>query len=169
MKGASFLVDDMSTQKRIDHCLRTALGYLDGIDDLNKTDSANSVDVFMEIIGKLCLENDPVYIHRNYESIKSNKNFTPRTICFIRKYVADLEEYLFGIFEGYHEWENVCYQRTNIEAFNAFFGQDYHLDVSEFVIDELMRERCKTESVKEENLPEKIPKRHWWWGHQESK
>ena len=54
-----------------------------------------------------------------------------------------------------------CQRRTNIEAFNAMFGQVAGiLDTTE--IEKLMQE-LKEGAGREERKTDKIPPSHWWW------
>jgi len=132
-----------------------AFGYLDGLDDLDDIDTANCVSIFMEKIGEICLQ------YGCYHAEKCMIHLSPKTLEFIKGYSEDLESFLLNIFEGYHEWEIVCTQRTNIEAFNTFFGDIYWLDMSG--VDDLIEERGKYEGVRDEIIPKNIPDNHWWW------
>jgi len=133
--------------------LENALMYLDGLDKLSTINQRKAVSEFMRVIRG-------IYLMFGGSEIP-HKPFTPIALEFIGKYVKDLELFLQNIFEGYDEWETVCWQRTSIEVFNTFFGDSHYLDTLE--VDDLIEERGKYESVRDEIIPENIPDSHWWW------
>ncbi|MCE5318346.1 MAG: hypothetical protein LLG04_13430 [Parachlamydia sp.] len=59
-------------------------------------------------------------------------------------------------------WLEVCWGRTNIEAFHAMFGEFVReLDVAGIL--EYMESKKGHEKVDLRQIPKNVPKSHWWW------
>lgn len=116
---------------------------------------------FMRAIGKLFLN----YFHEDLEAAqqcaKGNKKTLESIHLLAQEYVIDLESKTHGGFEHeYEEWEYICSRRTNIEAFNAMFGNVIEpLNIIE--LEESMQDAREMGCVSE--IPQNVPKSHWWW------
>ena len=114
-------------------------------------------------VGDLFLRHFQIHPQKAQGISESHKEASSKVVPWIQEsYVAKLEEFLQGTFEGYGEWKLACQQRTNIEAFNSMFGNlIFCLDTEQ--IDEYQQERKSSEGIDQNEVPTNIPKSHWWW------
>ncbi len=117
----------------------------------------------MHTIGNLFLDYFQTHLQVAQKYAEYNQETLSRVTQLVQQYyVADLENFLQGTFEGYEEWKLVSRQRTNIECFNGMFsGVVDVLDTQE--IDEYMQQRKNVEGIDQSQVPENMPKSHWWW------
>jgi hypothetical protein len=116
---------------------------------------------FMDFVGDMYLD----YFYKDLQAAQLCAQGNKKTLESIRLlalgYVTDLDSFVTMPFEGFGgEWEVICCERTNIEAYNEMFGEVIRkLDTSEVEQDmQDIREKAECPGI-----PKNAPKSHWWW------
>lgn len=133
------------------------------LEQLKKGEKRDRIKHFMISVGELFLDHFQRHPQIAQGIAEPHKEALAKVVPLIQEnYVAKLEEFLQGTFEGYGEWKLACQQRTNIEAFNSMFG-NLILSFDTEQIDEYLQERKNSEGIDQREVPANIPKSHWWW------
>lgn len=132
------------------------------IPHLSDSEANDLIRVFMSSIGNSFLSYYQWHLSEAQNLAKENKEIIRQARPFLRLYGRKLENFLTGTFEDFDEWDDVCFRRTYIEAFNAMFGEIISIDVED--IEECMQQRKEDVSLSSSALiPPNTPKSHWWW------
>lgn len=154
--------DDLQTQTDFKNKLSACFNTLKTIPQLSKDDADELIYGFMSSIGKLYLVYFQDHLDDAHALARDHQETLEKAIPLFRSYGIKLENFLMGIFEGFDEWEVVCYKRTNIEAFNAMFGEVTRpIDIED--IEDCMQQRKNNDSITPCAAPPHVPKSHWWW------
>jgi hypothetical protein len=79
----------------------------------------------------------------------------------ITLYIFNLEHRLRGADEYDDPWEEACWGRTNIEAFNTMFKQVINLPLDRGCIDDYMDDRKGNAFLPWNLIPKNMPTSHW--------
>ena len=133
------------------------------IPHLSDSKANDLIRVFMSSIGNSFLSyyqwhlNEAQSLARDHIDILQQVDILQQARPFFRLYGIKLENFLMGTFEDFDEWDDVCFRRTYIEAFNTMFGEIICIDIED--IEECMQQRKEDVSISFPNLiPLNTPK-----------
>ncbi len=142
--------------------LTSAIKELMEIPHLSDNKANDLLRVFMSTTGNLFLCHYQWHLNEAESIGKEHAEVLRQARPFLRLYGTKLENLLTGTFEDFDEWDDVCYRRTYIEAFNLMFGKIISIDVED--IEEYMQQRKEDTALSSPDLiPANTPKSHWWW------
>lgn len=158
--------DFQNTLSTIDYVsqLDLAIQVLNGIRKSSYGEKADIVERFMDKIGALFLE----HLQFHLKEVENNLNISSREIIqHNSSFISDIYLSLLGsgVLEGTVEddtWYWACKCRTNIEAFNLIFENMIDPEGLEG-IDSFMQEQKRKSLIGRTDLPQNIPRSHWWW------
>jgi hypothetical protein len=133
--------------------------------DLPEFDQLKYTTTFMDKIGNLFLE----YYQDHLDEARScgqlyKASLEPATTLITDNYILHAANEITSADTAWEDpWELACQTRTNIEAFNAMFGEIVnHLKV-DADLEEFM-EKCQGSFYLSRKLiPNNVPISHWWW------
>jgi len=141
--------------------LNVKIQSLADIHELPCNEQRTKMDNFMDSVRNLYLN----YFYKDLQAAQQCAQGNRQTLESVRLlalgYLRDLDSFITMPFEGFGgEWEVICSQRTNVEAYNEMFGEVIRkLDTSEVEQDmQDIREKAECPGI-----PKNMPKSHWWW------
>lgn len=136
---------------------------LDGITQVSECGARDLIFYhFMPALRKLYLSYYQWHLNKKPLDQEAQEILRQATVHFWL-YGIDLENFLMGTFEDFNEWDRVCIQRTNIEAFNAMFQEIVSIDIED-IEDQMQRRKQTGVTLSSADLiPQNTPRSHWWW------
>lgn len=135
---------------------------LNEVPHLTDGEANDLIRVFMSSVGSSFLSYYQWHLDEAESLAQEHQEIIHYARPFIRLYGIKLENFLAGTFEDFDEWDDVCFRRTYIEAFNSMFGKIVSIDVED--IEDYMQQRKGSASLSSSDIiPQNIPKSHWWW------
>ncbi|MCE5317513.1 MAG: hypothetical protein LLG04_09180 [Parachlamydia sp.] len=119
---------------------------------------------FMHAIGDLYMDYFQKHLSEASKCAQSHKEILQKeNDAIFELYIIELMFKLENVDEQFDDpWDKACRGRTNIEAFNAMFGEIVDkLPTDELV--EFMDRRKDLAWLPPNEIPPNAPKSHWWW------
>lgn len=150
---------DMTFQDK----LRIQLKSIKNWESLSNFEKEHATAIFMKTIGCLFLE----YFQYNLQEAKAIATEFSKEIAWAVRLINLFYIYrLDSRISSSDIWEDMlepaCRAMTNIEAFQAMFG-DFAGELDADAIWEFLEERKDNYSLPPEVIPKNVPKSHWWW------
>lgn len=121
-----------------------------------------AVKKFMGAIGRLYLDYYQFHLDESKDIAHKYKSILDNSTDSVFNYISKLEYILRSADEMDDPWEKACIGRTNIEAFNAMFGDSIEI-LDSGRIEKYMQERKGTAFLSNNLIPKNVPSSHWWW------
>lgn len=151
-------------KEKYEKALFTQLDSIKRWHDLSENEQIKYTTMFMNKIGNLFLE---YYQDHLDEALTCGKiyqsSLVEATPLITDNYMFDATKEITNADAAWENpWELACQTRTNIEAFNAMFGEMTRLEVDPD-LEEFM-EKCKGSFfLSREHIPKNVPESHEWW------
>jgi hypothetical protein len=130
---------------------------------LPERDKMNPIHQFMHALGNLYLEYFQSHLEEAKAIGKAHQNLLKDEFDTIYKlYVLKWSSDCIRT-HWYDRWDDVCRERTNIEAFNEMFGESVGNLDTENLTESMKSKWNQYEVMYLDQIPVNVLKSHWWW------
>jgi len=152
-----------SDAEKYQQSLMELIQSIKGWEKLNEIEQEVQVFNFMDTLGHLFLDYFQFHLDESNACAVQYQSLLNYSVDPITSYIINLWGRLEGAGEYEDPWDEACWGRTNIEAFNTMFKQVLDPPLNPQCIDRYMNDRKGTAFLPWRDIPKNAPVSHWWW------
>jgi hypothetical protein len=118
---------------------------------------------FMDALGRLFLDYFQHHLDEANACAVQYQSLLNYSVDPITSYIINLWHRLRSADDYDDPWEEACWGRTNIEAFNTMFKQVLDFPLNPQGIDDYMNDTKGKNFLPWKDIPKNAPASHWWW------